>query len=75
MHVGLEEHPAALQRQVGEFAVDGGRGVVHEDVDRSTELLGRLGHDPGPIGLVGQVGDDDADLSAVGAQPISGTCE
>ena len=73
--VRLEEDAATLQRDVRERSVDRGRGVVHEDVDRATELGGRPRHHAGAIVLVGEVGHDDRDLTAVGAQSISGVLQ
>ena len=65
VHVDLEDDAPPLQRHLRGLRVHRRRRVVHEDVDRAAELLGRLGHDAGAVVAVGEVGGDDRDRVAV----------
>ena len=65
MDVDLEQDASPLERHRRHRVVHGRRRVVDQDLDRTTQGGDGLGHDPGPIDLVGEVGDDDGDRGAV----------
>ena len=68
VHVHLERDAPPLQRHLRRLRVHRRRRVVHEDVERTAELLDRLGHDAGAVVAVGEVGGDHRDRVAVAAQ-------
>jgi hypothetical protein len=60
VHVHLEGDHAPPQREVHERLVDRRRRVVHQHVDRPTQRGLGLGHHPGPVVGIREVGHDHA---------------
>ena len=72
VHVHLEHHLAAAERQRREGAVERRRSVVHEHLDVAAQSGDGIGHDTSPVIRVGQVRGDHRDAPAVASDPPSG---